>query len=102
MLIVQVKTTETSERSGVARATNKPYCFFEQEAWVELNGEVRRIKIAHDKPEQAYAAGVYFVSGGSMFVDGFSSLKLGRLKLVPIAELSAHTTALVRAAKEAA
>lgn len=62
MLHITVKDTEVENRSGVSRATGKPFNFNQQtNIFIDLNGETRRFPLVIEEGKQPYAAGKYLL-----------------------------------------
>lgn len=79
---IEVKSVATTKKSGVAKATGKPFEITEQEGWIDFpSGERRRVKIALEDGANPYPIGAYGLSDESFFVNGFGGLEIGRLRL---------------------
>jgi hypothetical protein len=84
MVTLSIKSTQTATKNGTSKA-GKPYSITEQDAWVELNGERRRIRVTLSDGAAPFPVGDYTVGEGSFYVGDFGQLQLGRLELVSIA-----------------
>lgn len=89
MIRISIDNPEVTTRSGVAKATGKPYTVREQEGWAYMydkNGRIeshpRAIKINLRETEPAYAVGDYILQAQSLYVGKFGSLEVGSLVLV--------------------
>jgi hypothetical protein len=83
VLKVKVLDTEISHREGVATKSGKPYSIDSQEnIYIELNNEVRRLPINLPKGASAYAPGNYTIDLTKLVTVG----RFG-LEMVPFAEI---------------
>lgn len=92
MIRIEIKSTELKRRELTSKQ-GRPMVFHEQEAWayiVDSNGQPQPypqrmvINIDADHGQKAYPTGFHTPSPDSLFIDRFNTLKIGRLKLVPI------------------
>jgi len=81
---IEVKSTATTEKSGTSK-TGRAYTIREQEAWVSLNGEYRRLRFALKDGANAYPVGEYTLGEGSFVINQFGGLEVVRLELAPLA-----------------
>lgn len=79
MLKVEIeKDSPVTTRSGVSKVTNQPYSLREQEAWVRIGREVRRVSIVLPDAAVPHAPGVYTLSDLSFSVSRYGQLELAR------------------------
>jgi hypothetical protein len=84
MLIIAVKSTQTTNKSGTS-GKGKPYSITEQEGWIDLaNGERRKVRLTLQDGKPPFAIGEYTLGADSYFVGDYGALQLGRLDLVPL------------------
>lgn len=93
MIKIEVKSSETRYVTGTSKR-GKPFAFYKQEGFAHLPDAAYpvMVELSHDKVEDVYAPGMYQLMPASLYVDGYHSLCLGRLKLQPVAA-SARTAA---------
>lgn len=86
MLKLEVeKDSPVTTRSGVSKVTNQPYSLREQEAWVRIGREVRRISLVLADGVAPHAPGVYTLADTAFSVSRYGQLELARsLVLVPV------------------
>jgi hypothetical protein len=90
MFAIEVKTTATEVQAGTSTRTGKPYSLTKQHGFVTLaSGEHRRIAIVLQDPTKPFPPGHYTLDPDSLYVDNWGELKLGRLKLRPVAAAKA-------------
>lgn len=82
MIVLQVKDPTIHERTG--ETNGRPWSIREQECWVKLGDEVRRVRLRLKAKAEAYKPGVYTLSPESFYVDRFGGLGCFPL-LVPAA-----------------
>jgi hypothetical protein len=82
MLTITIKSTQTTTKSGVS-AKGKPYSITEQEGFIELNDERRKLRVPLADGAAPFPVGDYHVGDGSFFVGDYGRLEIGRLDLVP-------------------
>jgi len=78
---VEIKSTVTQEKSGTS-AKGRAYRISEQEAWVTLDGEYRRLRIGLEDGAQPYPVGAYTLAESSFRIDQYGGLEIGRVRLV--------------------
>lgn len=89
MALIKVKVQDAlvSVREGVSKA-GKPYKMTTQEnIFVELNGEIRKVPITMQDGQTPYAAGNYSLDPSSLLTIGqygFEIVKFQPLQLVPV------------------
>lgn len=76
MLTIEVKSTETRQKSGTGKKSGKAYSFKEQAAYAHLAGKPYPVEISltlndNDAP---HAPGKYSLGADSFYVDPFGSL----------------------------
>jgi len=85
LIKIKVQDIFTTTRTGVAAKTGKAYKMTQQEnVFVELNGEIRKIPVMLQENQQPFAAGNYSLNPLSLLrigrfgfeVDGFKALEL--------------------------
>jgi hypothetical protein len=98
MIKIEVKSADTIAREITAKNgpnAGRKMTFHEQDAYAftsDDQGNPRpypqriTLNIDRDKGQQPYGPGMYIVCPSSVFVDRFSNLQLGRLKLRPITQ----------------
>lgn len=83
---IEIKPSQVTfeSRSGVSSKTGNAYELFEQKGYAWLGGDYPQlIKIALEKGQPPYAAGLYDLSLESFMVGAYDRLQVGRIKLVP-------------------
>jgi len=105
MVKIEVKSTAVNPRTIVPNTgprAGQQMTFHEQEAWAytcDQQGNPhpypQRITLNIDVPkgQQPYAPGFYMLDPTCFFVDRFSALQLGRLKLRPVTTQPQSTSA---------
>ena len=95
MLRVIVESAEVREKTGVSTRTQKPYRIREQGAYVFILGEdgkekkfPSQLKISLEDNQPPYAPGEYRLSLSSLYVGRYDALQVGRLHLVPAAQVA--------------
>lgn len=81
MLKVEIKSDEVKQRQFPSKKTGELLTFREQEGFVDLNGEHRRIVVSLQDNQRPYMAGAYALDGASFYVGQYGRLQLGRLHL---------------------
>jgi len=88
---IEIISKVVRTKQVTAKVGGKQYTFHEQEAFAfipDADGVVGKyptpLKLSHDEPKEAYGPGFYMVAPSSFYVDGYGTLTLGRVKLVPI------------------
>lgn len=86
---IEIRDTKTDNKSGVAKATGKPYSINEQRGYVHLDGQPypKEIKFSIKDGSTAYVPGFYSLSDASFFVNKFGGLTVGTLSLTRIGDL---------------
>lgn len=92
MLKIVVEETGVTEKKGVSKRTNQPYSIKEQQAYAYLlDREGKPLKypvpvvIPVEEGAPPYAPGEYTVAASSFMAGDFGALKVGRLRLEPLA-----------------
>ena len=95
MIKIEVKDREVTERKFTTK-DGRPMHFREQTAWAFLVDEYgkphpypSRINLSLGDDQQPYDLGAYTIDPGSLFVNRYSSLQLGRLNLRPLTQPAA-------------
>lgn len=79
MLKIEIeKDSPVTTRSGVSKLTQQPYSLREQEGWVRIGREVRRVSLTLSDSAQPYAAGLYIMADTSFQVSRYGQLELAR------------------------
>ena len=81
---IEVKSQQTFEKTGTS-GKGRPYKITEQEAWANVNGEYRRLRISLKDGSPPYALGEYDLSEASYIVNTWGGLEFGRIELVALA-----------------
>jgi len=84
---IEVKSAQVFHKSVMGKTSGRTSHFVEQEAWAEVNGEYRRLRVsvpdegrdADGRPvnPKPYPVGFYEVSEASYSVNGFGGLEFG-------------------------
>lgn len=91
MIKVEIKSMQLTRREVVSKS-GRVFVFQEQEAWAHTFGpddtphpypQRITLNIDTDKGERAYEPGMYLLSPGSIYVNRFASLMIGRARLRP-------------------
>jgi len=90
LLTVVVQDTEINTRSGISARNNKPWTLRIQEnVFVDLNGEIRRMSVTLPDNKPPYPPGKYTLDVVSLLqMGGFNRLEINgysEIKLVPVA-----------------
>jgi len=80
---IEVRSSAVSTKSGTGK-NGKPYNIREQECRVEMNDEVRKVRLTLADDAQPYAPGVYALADSSFIVNQYGGLEIGRAALVPV------------------
>jgi hypothetical protein len=87
MVSIEIRDATATERKALVKGRES--VFREQEGWMQLNGETRRVRIPLGRERAAYAAGRYTVDEASFGVNQWNDLMIARLVLKPVAASSA-------------
>lgn len=76
MIRIEVKSTETFQKSGTGKKSGKAYSFKEQAAWAHLPGKPYpvEVRLTLNDADTPHAPGIYTLAPESLYVDGFQSL----------------------------
>jgi len=80
---IEVKSVVTTKKAGTS-AKGRAYEITEQEAWAQVNGEYRRLRIALRDGAPPYALGNYDLAESSFVVNQYGNLEIGRLELAEV------------------
>lgn len=96
MLKIVIEEAKSEEKKGVSRRTGAPYTIREQQAYALLLDRAGKplkypvpIVVPIDQGQEPYPAGEYTVAHGSFEVGDFGGLRIGRLRLEPVAATKA-------------
>lgn len=89
MLYVEVRDGTVRERRALVKGREST--FREQEAWVSLNGETRRIRVPLGRELAGYAPGRYLMDDASFGVNNWGDLVVSRLVLKAVAATASGT-----------
>lgn len=86
MLKIEIKSRQVDEHSGISSKTNKPYTIRKQRAYAVFPDKEYpvEIEISLEDTQNPYDPGDYLLDLSSFFVNKYSQLALGRLKLQPV------------------
>ncbi|MBN3182562.1 single-stranded DNA-binding protein [Pectobacterium brasiliense] len=91
MIKIEIKPSQAlaDTRSGVSKATGKPYTISEQSAYIFLGGDYPQMfKINLENGQSPYPAGIYSLHESSIYVGDFQKLRVGKIVLVPYQDQS--------------
>lgn len=82
--LLEIKSTEVTEKSGTSAKTGKAYSIRSQDAFADVNGEYRRITLNLENNAPAFPVGNYeFIC--PCYVASFGQLAISRdYKLTPV------------------
>ena len=86
-MLVEIKDGTVRERKALVRGRES--VFREQEAWVLLNGETRRIRVPLGRELAGYMPGRYSMDEASFGVNQWGDLVISRLLLRAVAATAA-------------
>lgn len=75
--------SQPNVKSGTSTKTGQAYSIREQEAWLSLNGELRRVNVRLGREQAAYPPGSYVLDESSFTVGKYGDLAIGRVVLKP-------------------
>jgi len=83
---IEIQSMAVDQIAGTSQKTGKQYSFCKQEAWFH-NGKdpyPSKIELMVDRPDKAYAVGIYSLDPASVYVDRNNRLAVSPI-LVPVA-----------------
>lgn len=81
-IAIEIKSLEIHERRGISRS-GKPFHIREQFGYIDLGKPYPlETRISLDQAAAAYPPGPYFLDPGSIYVNRFGQLAIGRMKLI--------------------
>jgi hypothetical protein len=86
-MLVEVRDGTVRERKVLVRGRES--VFREQDGWVQLNGETRRIRVPLGRELAGYAPGRYLMDEASFGVNQWGDLVVSRLLLKAVAATAA-------------
>jgi hypothetical protein len=84
MIVIEIRDAAVRERHATVKGRDS--VFREQDAWAQINGETRKVRVPLGRELPAYQAGKYQVDDASFGVNQWGDFVVSRLVLRGIAQ----------------
>lgn len=81
---IEIKNAGVTEKTVTARKDGRQYLIREQVGWIDIGKPYpQEVRIPVENGKDPYAPGKYTVDPACLYLDRYSKLTLGRLRLLP-------------------